>query len=71
MSIASTCRAAGSAGNSFSAPDRLHGPRLLERRGTGVRYFVPVLSGFFISASTIWSMLKLADRWLGGYSLNV
>jgi hypothetical protein len=34
-------------------------------------YFVPVLSSCFISASTIWSMLKLAGRWLGGYSLKV
>jgi predicted small integral membrane protein len=30
------------------------------------RYFVPGLSSVFISAATIWSMLKLADRWLGG-----
>jgi len=31
------------------------------------RYFVlALLSSDFISASTIWSMLKLAERWLGG-----
>jgi hypothetical protein len=30
------------------------------------RYFVAALSSVFINASTIWSMLKLADRWLGG-----
>jgi hypothetical protein len=39
--------------------------------GVARPYFAPVLSSDFISASTIWSMLKLAGRWLGGYSLKV
>jgi len=36
-----------------------------------LHYFVPVFSSVFIIDSTIWSMLKLADRWLGGNSLKV
>ena len=49
------------------APERFHRGEQSET----LPYFGPAFSSAFDIASIIWSTLKLATRWLGGYSLNV